>query len=220
METGKIPYWARCVLKEEDLPKISEAIRRAELKTTGEIVPVIVHRSSVIGHVPLMFTLVFLVLLLVFEIPQLDVFEELNAYWFLFFVAVGSFALAQVLSRSMWIQRIFVPVGDQAIQVQERAMIEFYQQGIGKTAGNTGILLFLSIMERRAVVLADEAIARRLPQEAWHQVCSTLVEGIKHEHTAEALIAAIHKSGELLTQHFPAQGENEDELSNQLILKE
>lgn len=220
MEVGNFPSWARSVLKPEDLPKISEAVRRAEMKTTGEIVPVIVHRSSVVGHVPLMFTLVFLVLLLVFEVPQLDVFEELNAYWFLFFVAVGSFALAQFVSRSMWVQRIFVPVGDQAIQVEERALIEFYQQGIGKTAENTGILLFLSVMERRAVVLADEAIARRLPKEAWHQVCATLVEGIKHEQTAEALIAAIHKSGELLALHFPAHKENQNELSNQLILKE
>lgn len=59
VEVGNFPSWARSVLKPEDLPKISEAVRRAEMKTTGEIVPVIVHRSSVVGHVPLMFTLVF-----------------------------------------------------------------------------------------------------------------------------------------------------------------
>lgn len=220
MEIGKFPSWAATILKPTDLEKISEAVKRAEHKTSGEIVPMIVHRSSVIGHVPLMFSLVFLVLILVFEIPQLDVFEELNAYWLLFFVGIGSFTLGQVLSRSLWMQRMFVPVKDQHIQVQERALIEFYQQGIGKTAEKTGILLFISVMERKAVVLADEGIARRLPQESWQHICASLVEGIKCEQTCEAMVSAIHKSGELLAQHFPARAENKDELSNQLILKE
>ena len=223
MEIGnenKLPAWVHGFLKPEDLAKISEAVRKAEIKTTGEIVPMIVERSSVVGHVSLMMTLVFLVMLLVLEVPQLDIFEEFNAYWVLLFVAIAGFGLSQVLSKLTWVQRIFVPVKDQAIQVEERAMLEFYQQKMGHTAEKTGIFLFISLMERRAVVLADEAIARRLPKESWQFICATLVEGIKSEQTCEALVSAIHKSGELLAQHFPARAENKDELSNQLILKQ
>lgn len=220
VETGRLPTWAQTILKPSDFDKISDAVKKAEAKTTGEIVPMIVSRSSVIGHVPLMFTLVFLVTILVLEVPQLEVFEALNAYWLLFFVGIGAFILGHLFSRSIWVQRVFVPIKDQHIQVQERALIEFYQHGIGKTADKTGILLFISIMERKAVVLADEGIARRLPQDAWQHICAGLVEGIKCEQTCEALVAAIHRSGDLLAQHFPNPGENKDELSNQLILKE
>jgi putative membrane protein len=104
VEIGNFPSWARGILKPEDREKISEAVRRAEIKTTGEIVPMIVQKSSVSGHVALMMTLVFLVIILVLEVPQLDIFEELNAYWLLFFVGVGSFLISQYLSRFMWAQ--------------------------------------------------------------------------------------------------------------------
>lgn len=215
-----IPLWARDILNERDCDKISEAVRVAELSTEGQIVPMIVRRSSVAHYLPFQITLVMLVLILVLEVPQADIFAHFNAYWVLFFLSAFCYGLSILLSRLQMIQRLFIPGPDQLFQVETRAHLEFYLQGLNRTKKNTGVLLFISLMERRAVVLADEAIAQKLPHDTWLQVCSLMVNGVKKGQTGEGIANAIRKCGEHLTQHFPAQADGTNELSNQLILKE
>lgn len=217
---NSIPMWAKNFITDSDMGLISDAVKAAEKKTTGEIVPMIVHRSSVISHVPLISTMLILIVLLVLEVPQWDWFSAMNAYWLLLVVAIVVYGVCAFLTRMDWFQRIFTAKRDQQIQVEERALIEFYQQSVGKTAEKTGILIFISAMEKRAVILADEGIAQKLPEGTWDQICTDLVKGIKKGEKSQSLIAAIHQCGELLSQHFPARAENSDELSNQLILKE
>jgi putative membrane protein len=215
-----IPLWARDILHERDLAKISEAVREAELRTEGEIVPMVVRRSSVFSSLPLMLTLIMLVLILVLEVPQGEFFAEFNAYWVLFFLAAFCYGVSLLLCRWQILQRLFVPMTDQIFQVEMRAQLEFYLQGLNRTRARTGILLFVSLMERRAVVLADQAIAEKLPRETWDHVCHLILNGIKKGQTGEGFANAIRKCGEYLTQHFPATENNPNELSNQLILKE
>lgn len=218
--TPNIPLWARDILHERDFDIISEAVRLAELTTDGEIIPMIVQRSSVSSYLPFQMTLVMLVLILVFEVPQADFFTQFNAYWVLFFLAALCYGISILLARCQIFQRIFIPVPDQIFQVETRAHLEFYLQGLNRTKKHTGVLLFISLMERRAVVLADEAIAQKLPKDTWTQVCQLMLEGIKRDQTGEGFANAIRKCGEHLTQHFPASADNTNELSNQLILKQ
>lgn len=220
MAGGKIPFWARDILHERDLDKIAEAVRVAELGTEGEIVPMIVRRSSVASYLPFQITLVMLVLILVLEVPQAEFFAQFNAYWVLFFLSAFCYGCSVLLSRWQILQRLFIPVPDQLFQVEARAHLEFYRQGLNRTEKSTGVLLFISLMERRAVVLADQAIAQKLPKDTWFQVCHLMVDGVKKGQTGEGFANAIRKCGEHLTQHFPIQPGDVDELSNQLILKE
>ncbi len=187
------PKWAQNFVTPEEAKQISEAVAEAEKKTQGEIVPIIVRRSSTIGHVPYLLTLCLFILLFAFEIPQSQRIGH-TGEWILFAVAALVFILSFPLSRLTWIQRIFVPQGDQAFQVEARALLEFYQAEISKTQGRTGILLFLSLMERKAVVLADEAISQKLPKETWVQICQEMVGGIGKGQTAEGIIKAVHRS--------------------------
>lgn len=214
------PSWAKGFVTPEEAQKISETVAKVETKTAGEIVPMIVHRSSVIGHIPMLLTLAFLVTLLVFEVPHMNFFSGLSRAWLLFLISGLCFGISIPLSRLAWVQRLMVSQADQIFEVEERALLEFYQAGISSTRGQTGILIFLSLMERKAVVLADEAISKKLPQEVWSQICKDLVECIKKGKTAEGLNQAVLRSGELLAQHFPHGPQNDNELSNHLILKE
>lgn len=216
----KIPLWAHDILHERDFDKISEAVKHAEATTLGEIVPMIVKRSSVASYLPFQITLVMLVGILVLQVPQADFFAQFNAYWVLFFMAALCYGLSILLSHSYLFQRFFIPVRDQIFQVEARAHLEFYRQGLNRTKKHTGVLLFVSLMERRAVVLADEAIAQKLPHDTWTQVCLMLVDGVKKGQTGEGFSNAIKKCGEHLTQHFPSHGSKGNELGNQLILKE
>ncbi|MEZ0393156.1 MAG: TPM domain-containing protein [Pseudobdellovibrionaceae bacterium] len=221
MEAGKKwPTWAESFISEEEAQKVSEAVTKIETKTSGEVVPMIVQRSSMTGHLPYMITLIFLVVLLVFEVPHMDFFVAWNATWLLFLVSALCLLVSFPISRLHWVQRLLIPKKDQSFEVEERALLEFYQSGIPGTRERTGVLIFVSLMERKAVVLADESITKKLPQETWAQICQDMVEGIKKGKTAEGLVQAIQRSGELLAQHFPHGSENDNELSNHLILKE
>jgi putative membrane protein len=112
------------------------------------------------------------------------------------------------------------PDSDLIHQCNLRAELEFWKAGIQKTQGSTGILLFISVVERRAVVLADEAIAKILPPETWQTVIERLLEGARRKDLAEGFSKAIELCGELLAKNFPRASDDKDELANQLIIKE
>jgi putative membrane protein len=212
--------WSEQLLQSGDEDKVTQAVAKAEARTSGEIVPMIVRRSSTTGHVPLMLTLMILVALLAFEVPQHPWLARYGLTWALFFVSAFCFLISIPLSKLVLIQRLMVPQGDQIFQVEERALLEFYQTGIIDTKARTGILLFLSIMEKKAVVLADESIAKKLPPETWKQICDDMVHGIQLGKTADGLILAIEKCGQILAQHFPPTADNPNELKDHLIIKE
>ncbi|MEZ4870690.1 MAG: hypothetical protein R2827_00300 [Bdellovibrionales bacterium] len=64
-------------------------------------------------------------------------------------------------------------------------------------------LVFVSIMERQAVVLGDEPTSSKLPPEKWSEVIQTLIQGIKKKKISAGFVDAIAMSGSLLQAHFP-----------------
>lgn len=215
-----IPHWASKLLETRHLQEIQEALENAESKTSGEIVPMIVRRSSTIGHVPPLVFCLLTILFFVFDVPTLqsDFFGDNFLHYV--FDALLLFGLTAVFSRLNFVERWLTAKEDQIDQVAMRAEIEFYESNIHQTTGDTGILLFVSLMENRAVVLADKAIAEKLPPETWQEVCDLLVQGIKKGNMGRAFKDAIGKCGELLSTHFPIQPDDVNELKDQLIIKE
>ncbi len=222
MSTESLPRatWAEKFMTSEEIQAVSAAVEKAEALTSGEIVPMIVRRSSTTAHVPWMITLVLLLIFLVFEIPDAQFLGRTHSHWLLLVLAGVSFLLSYPLSRLLWIQRLLVPQSDQIFQVEARALLEFYQSKTNQTKDHTGVLIFISLMERKAVILADEGIAQKLPAETWGEICQNLVKSIGHGRPSDGLIQSIQRSGELLARHFAPKSNTENELSNQLILKE
>lgn len=215
-----VPVWAQSFLSEKDFERVSFAVARAEHSTTGEIVPMIVRKSSATGHVILLLTLFFLVSALTMGVDELEALDEVDSHWVILGMALISFGLGWLLAQFSALQRWLTIPADLQAEVELRAELEFYRKGLHSTHGKTGVLLFVSLMERRAVVLADEAIAKKLPQNSWNEICQIMIQGIKQGKPADGMISAIQRSGELLSHEFPLTGENPNELSNQLILKE
>ena len=222
MTTVDRPQWLSSRVSQNELSDLEEAVRKAELNTSGEIVPLIVRRSSTIGHIPL--TLILL----------------LTSVWLIgdrllyFYTGISSFdsplltlgptlfilCLTVILSQREWIQRILTPRNDQALQVNQRAEIEFFTSNIKKTMESTGVLIMLSLMERRAVVLADKAIKEKLPPETWDHVIKEIILGVKNKNIAEGMITGVRICGDLLSPHFPIRPDDVNELPNHLIIKE
>ncbi|MNT25771.1 hypothetical protein D3C72_1613110 [compost metagenome] len=180
----------------------------------------IVKRSSSVGHVPLTLTLLMLLLIVVLEIPYSEWLWVRPWVWAWPVVIVVIYALSHVIAKIHFVQKIFVPEKDEVEQVHQRAQLEFFSNRIHRTQDGTGILIFVSAMEKKAVILADEGIAKKLPPETWDVVLNDLRVHLHKGDWASAYKAAISRSGDLLKTHFPVSGENHNELMNHLIIKD
>jgi putative membrane protein len=215
-----IPSWLKAHLKLEEVAHITQAIGQAESTTSGEIVPMIVRRSSTIGHVPVILLTLLVAIFFVLDGPGWQA-EAIGEHW-LWYLAdlVLLTAVTAGGARLPWIQRLLTTRGDQALQVDSRSVIEFYESNIHRTKDATGVLIFVSLMEHRAVVLADKAINDRVARDTWKEVCDQLIAGIKKKELGQAICQAVLTCGEIMTPEFPIQSDDENELRDHLIIKE
>jgi putative membrane protein len=86
-------------------------------------------------------------------------------------------------------------------RTRQRAAAAFVEQEVFATAGRTGILIFLSLFERRVVVLADSGIHARVADGEWEAMVARIVAGIRRGDPGAALAAAIRDCGDLLVRH-------------------
>lgn len=210
--------WIEKYLSIADQDKISSIVAEVEKKTSGEIVPMIVLRSSAIGHVPLLVSLVLICLVLIFEWAY-SYFSVANFYEMplVFLICYG---LGHLASRLLWVQRLLVSEADELSQVWQRARSEFALTKISKTAQRTGVLIFVSVMERKAVVLADESIARFYQPQDWQNLVQQLAGDLKKGQWLKAFESAIKRAGDMLMGHFPIKEGDQNELPDHLVIKE
>lgn len=215
-----IPTWLVAYLRPDSAKRIEDAVRAAERMTSGEIVPMVVRRSSAVGHAGLLAGILLLFLffalhldLYVAQLPGPTLVWELSIYMMLL---LGG----RALGATRFVQALLTPQADKDLQVMRRAQLAFHEAQLHATEGGTGVLIFLSMMERQAVVLADKGIALKLPKETWSQVSELVIAGMAGKDLGVALEAAIKRSGEILAPHFPPTAANPDELPNALIIAE
>jgi len=101
--------------------------------------------------------------------------------------------------------------------VREEAIRAFYEKGLYKTKKNTGVLFFLSLLERKVWILADKGIYEKIEQETLNKFAITVSQGIREGRACDALCKAIKEAGDVLAIHFPMAAGDTDELSNHVI---
>lgn len=208
------------ILNDIELARLAKVIGEMEGQTSGEIRVVIARRSSTFGHVlPLLWSLLLAASFLLIWFGRHEwVFWERWWMWPVIFVITYIFAAA--LTRLASVQRGMTPSNDLKQQVWTRAELEFHREGLTRTRSGTGILLFVSLLERQAVVLADKGIASKAPAQAWDKVVELIVHGARTGRWAEQMELAIRACGAYLGQHFPPEPGDTNELSNQVIIKD
>ena len=86
-----------------------------------------------------------------------------------------------------------------------------------RTTGHTGILIYLSMAERRAEIIADEAIASKVAPEVWGDAMHALLTEIRKGHVGDGMVAAIRKVGAVLAEHLPRAADDQNELPDRVI---
>lgn len=216
----KMKHWIEKYLSEEEIKKISDVVRESEKHTEGEIVPMIVRRSSAVGHVKWTLTAMMTIIFIICETFYIQNHWDRVNSWAPPFAFVLFYVVSIYLSQIKWFQRVLTPNEDEIAQVNIRAELEFYRAQMAKTAKRTGILIFISLMERRVVVLADKGISQHYTQATWDEVVALITEEFKNGHVYAGLEKAIKRCGEILQAKLPAAQHNTNELANHLIIKE
>ncbi len=194
--------------------QIRLAVAAAESATSGEIATMVVARSDsyreavTIGAV-LVAALVALVIAIVSH--HVTIWTYLPLTFILFFPSHWFISGAPLL------QRPFIGRKRLAEAVQERAVRAFYEKGLYRTRHETGILIFISLFERKVWILGDRGINARIAPESWQQLARTLTTGIREGQACEALCAVIASCGAELAHYFPREADDADELQNELL---
>lgn len=101
-----------------------------------------------------------------------------------------------------------------------RALREFAAMGVHKTADRTGVLVMLSLKERRVEVVADKAINEKVSQKTWERAVEIVVNHVQKGEPKAGIIRAVEFIGEVLAEHFPRKSDDRDELSDEVEIKE
>jgi putative membrane protein len=197
-----------------ELERIRLAVTAAEASTSGEIATMVVARSdSYREAVTLGAVLGAALMALVIAIVSMHV----TIWTYLPLTFILFFPVQRLMVRFPLLLRPFIARRRLHEAVQERAVRAFYEKGLYRTRDETGILIFISLFERRVWILGDRGINARISPAAWQQLTQTLTTGIKEGKACEALCTVIGRCGEELSRHFPLKANDINELQNEVL---
>lgn len=204
-----------------DEDRIQEAVRQAEERTAGEIVPVVVPQSdsyevALWRGAAALILLVLAAVLLFFQFYEGWGFGWLFAPWSIALLVLGAGTIGGLLARYVYpLQRALVGADRLDETVHQRAMQAFVEEEVFDTRDRTGILLLVSLLEHRIEVLGDTGINQRVQPDDWAEVVTRIRTGIRNDNLTEGLVDAIGMCGRLLERKgVNVRPDDENELSD------
>jgi putative membrane protein len=220
------------LLSPEDHDLVTAAVTAAERMSDGEIVTIVAARSDAYHDVALHYCVLAMLLVpagLAF-VPQawIDWAATLLLGWnaeltretvmlYLFAKLAGAFLIVRLILAYQPLRLALTPGMTKQRRVHRRA-VELFRTGCElKTRGRTGVLLYLSLAERRAEIVADKAIADQVGPEVWGEAMAALVEEVKAGRAGAGMARAVEKIGAVLAPILPPTHDNPNELPDRLI---
>jgi putative membrane protein len=189
---------------------LTDCVKKIESMTDAELVLVIRARSSSYRQADYLFgaLLAFIGLVFLLFSPF-----EFHQYWVAIDVVLLFVIGSVITSRSNSLRRLLTTDKFRSAAVRTSAAAMFYEAGIANTNAELGLIIYLSILERRLELIADRGVLKGVNALEWNQVVFELHEaGRKPE--PQSLHDGLQKLGCLLAKHLPATGENPNELSD------
>ena len=211
---------------------VSEAVSAAEAQTSGEIVTVLADRSDGYTDVALLWAagaaFTAMSVFAAFPLPFLSTWDRLIGGWghewttgelASMVIALGLLKFLAVLLVQQWqpLKWLLIPGPVKTIRVHNQAVRQFRVGAERRTTGHTGVLIYLSMREHRAEIVADQSIAARVPAEVWGEAMGDMLSQIRKGALAEGLAVGIRDVGHVLAEHFPRGAEDVNELPDRLI---
>lgn len=199
---------------------ITRAVQEAEKQTSGEIVPMIVCEShpypmaAVSGATFISLPTALLIAQLIgshFWIGPNNMWLFLACFMLLFVL------FHQLVQNISWLKRRFLSPRRVEEEVRDGAVRAFFTKKLYRTKAQNGILLYISVFERRVWILGDSGINEKISQEKWQKIIDTVTRGIKENRQGEVICEAVNDIGAMLKDFFPYTKDDTDELHNLII---
>ena len=195
---------------------IEDEIKKAEHSTQGEIVPMIVGESDDYPGAQWRFGIFVGIIM---SLGYFVIVPEHSGYFYLA-LAIPMTLLGHLIGQLGFFKRFALTRSEVEEEVAQRAVTEFHRHKLSLTKARTGILIFVSLLEHRVIILADEGINDKVDKGTWDTLVNEFIKDIRDNRIVEGFCKTIRRSGEILATHFPAKpGDNRDELENHLIIK-
>ena len=216
----------------EDHRLVTEAVTHAERSSDAEIVTIVAEKSDSYHDVGLHYAVLAMLLVpaMLALLPQSWVDSALGLFlgWnavltrgalmaFLFAVLAVVFLIVRYALASMPLRMALTPGSAKSRRVRRQAVEHFRVGAERRTLGRVGILLYLSLRERRAEIVADEAIVGKVAPDVWGEAMTDLITEVKAGRPGAGMARAVEDIGAVLTQHFPKTAADQNELPDRLI---
>ena len=219
-------------LTEADHAKVSAAIAAAEANSDGEIIVAATEISDAYHDVALHWAVLAMIAVLGWAAacpacldwwmdmllggwrPEPSIRELLT---FLMVLAVLKFTAVLLILKYMPLRMALTPGATKQRRVRRRAISIFRAGAERRTVGRTGILIYLSMAEHRAEIVADQAITKVTTPETWGEAMAALIVEVKQGRAADGMVAAIEIVGKVLAEHFPRSSADTNEIPDKLI---
>lgn len=200
------------IISDSDKQRIAEAIRQAETRTSGEIFCVMAQHASDYRLVPLAWAAV-----IALALPWPLIHFTLWPAGVIYLAQLLVFIAAAVVLSLPAIRFHIVPRGAKHERAHALALRQFFAQGLQHTEKRTGVLIFASMAERYAEIVADAEIDAKTAPGEWSKAVAVLIAGLKDDRPGDGFVAAIELCGAVLAKHFPPGALDRDELPNKLV---
>lgn len=213
---------------------VTEAVAAAEAHTSGEILTVLADRSDGYTDVALWWAIAvsFTAMSVVAAIPDfyIGLIDRISGgggwgtEWtqgevLTLVLAVGLLKFIGMLLIQMWqpLKFFLVPSPVKSTRVREAAIRHFKVGAESRTHGKTGVLLYLSMREHRAEIVADDSITGKVAPEVWGEAMADMLVEIRKGCVGAGLAAGVRDVGVVLAEHFPRGSEDENEIPDRII---
>ena len=219
-------------LDERGRALVAAAVAEAESATSGEIVTILADQSDSYHDVAVMWSAgASFAMMSVFALvpqPFLDLWDRLVAGWghqwttgelASMVIALGLLAFFAMLGVQQYqpLRLALVPGALKTARAHAAAIRLFKAGTEQRTADHTGVLIYLSLADHRAEILADSAIAAKVAPEIWGEAMGDMLREIRKGAIAEGLAAGVRDVGFVLAEHFPRPAGDTNQLPDALI---
>lgn len=223
---------ARMTITDEDHRIVSEAVAKAEAQTDGEIVTIVARQSDAYHDVGLQWAIACAFLVLAAAATWPDLYERiyiwlLGGWWhelplrlFLTLLlghAIATFLAVRYLLAIPVLRMAFTPGATRSRRVHRRAVTLFRTAAEARTVRRTGILIYLSLAERRAEIVADSAISTKVDAAVWGEAMAAMLQEVRAGRIGEGMARAVERVGAVLAEHLPKTETNPNELPDRVI---
>jgi len=211
---------AQSFLTPAEQQKVTRAVQDAEKQTSGEIVPMIVsesHRYPLAAVSGAAFISLPLALLLAQLIGSHFWIGPHNMWLFLACFMLLFVLFHQLVQNVSWLKKRFLSPRRVEEEVRDGAIRAFFTKELYRTKAQNGIILYISVFERRVWILGDKGINEKIPQEKWQEIVDSVTQGIRENRQGEVICRAVTRIGDMLKEFFPYTKDDTDELHNLII---